>query len=133
MNSFDNLAYHVTFEVLNLLKPTRVSSRSKSFSSPWRQAKFVIDQQLLNQLKTTYSIKGRFCECQKIMNDLRLENLKRYLAAETSQRHFFVPIISTWRFMLGKRSIKIEIEPGKFSHYTKYYFSLRFVIDQFKE
>jgi len=133
MNSFEKLAYHVTFDVLNLLKPTRTTSRSKSFSSPWRQTKIIIDAELFCHLKSTFSIKGRYCECPAIVNDFQLVNLKRYLASETNYRHFFAPIESTWRFMLRKRSIKVETKRGKYVHYTKYYLSVRFVLDQFKD
>ncbi len=74
MDSFDRLANLVKFEVPNLLKATRITSRSKSFSSPWRTSKVTIDSKLFNHLKSHYTIGGRYNHCQRIILLSRLSS-----------------------------------------------------------
>jgi hypothetical protein len=122
---------NIRFEILNLLKETRLTARSKLISSPWRKIRFNISHERFTEMKSTYHIGGRFCQCNNLVRDMNLDMIRRYSPSLASQnRFYFAPVNSTWRFMLRKRSIKVETQQDCFETLTKYYFTIRFVCDK---
>jgi hypothetical protein len=122
---------NIRFEILNLLKETMLTSRSKLISSPWRKIRINITHERFTDMKSTYLIGGRFCQCHNLVKDMNLDSIRRYSPSlESQHRFYFFPVNSTWRFMLRKRTLKVETQRDCFETLTKYYLTIRFVCDK---
>lgn len=139
MKSFRLLKTQIRFEVLNLLKPSRSTARNPNRATPRRFVKILIDQRLYDHFKMIYQIKGVYCESDRFLNALGLQQVKRFLSRSNlqnsstqSERHFktFVsPVQASWRFMIRKRTIEAETVLGIREKITKYLLSIKFVCD----
>jgi hypothetical protein len=130
------LKNQIRFEIYNLLKSSKSTARNPNRTTPRRFAKFLIDQEIYDHFKSVYKIKGIYSTSDCLLDKLGLRSAKRFSKkpqgsnlVECRFKTFFYAVESTWRFMIRKRTIDVEMEPGHSEKITKFVFSIKFVCD----
>ncbi len=123
-----------------MLKPSRSTARNPNRATPRRFAKFLINQRLFDHFKKIYQIKGIYSESDRFLNKLNVRQIKRLTSRPNKENNssnelecpyktFVAPVETSWRFMIRKRTIEVETEPGNREKITKYVLSIKFVCD----
>jgi hypothetical protein len=139
MKSFKLLKNQIRFEVLNLLKQSRSTARNPNRATPRRFVKILIDKCLYDHFKMIYQIKGVYCQSDRFLNALGLQQVKRFISrsnlensatrSESNIKTLVSPVQGSWRFMIRKRTIEAETALERREKITKYLLSIKFVCD----